>query len=75
MFFFVLRLDGSEFTEENASTTEADDNKVSEEIEDMEEEENTDGVSGTSGAGESGTEAIEVNNAHFFLDLSISIEC
>lgn len=57
MHFF---LDGSEFTEENASTTEADDNKVSEEIEDMEEEENTDGVSGTSGAGESGAEAIEV---------------
>lgn len=51
--------DGSEFTEENASTTETEDTKASEDIEDMEEE----GLDGVSSEGEKtsgGTETVEV---------------
>lgn len=52
--------DGSEFTEDNASTTEAQDAKMSEDIEDMEEE----GLDGVSSEGEKtsgGTENVEVS--------------
>lgn len=51
--------DGSEFTEDNASTTETEDTKASEDIEDMEEE----GLDGVSSEGEKtsgGTETVEV---------------
>lgn len=43
--------DGSEFTEDNASTTETEDAKMSEDIEDMEEE----GLDGVSSEGEKTT--------------------
>lgn len=43
--------DGSEFTEDNASTTETEDTKMSEDIEDMEEE----GLDGVSSEGEKTT--------------------
>lgn len=51
--------DVSEFTEENASTTENEDNKMSEEIEDMDEE----GLDGVSSEGEKtsgGLDTVEV---------------
>lgn len=51
--------DVSEFAEDNASTTETEDSKITEDIEDMEEE----GLDGVSSEGEKttgGTETVEV---------------
>lgn len=56
----IIQLEVSEFVDDNASTTETDENKVSEEIEDIEDEEVTDGVS-SEGEKTTGTnETIEV---------------
>lgn len=57
-----LILEVSEFTDDNASTTEADENKVSEEIEEIEDEEGIDGVSSEGEKTSGGTETAEVNN-------------
>lgn len=57
MWFVV---DVSEFADDNASTTETDENKVSEEIEDIEDEEGIDGVSSEGEKTSGGTETVEV---------------
>lgn len=51
----------SDFADDNASTTETDENKVSEEIEDIEDEEGTDGVSSEGEKTSGGTETVEVS--------------
>lgn len=51
----------SEFTDDNASTTETDENKASEDIEELDEEEGTDGVSSEGEKTSGGTETVEVN--------------
>lgn len=50
----------SEFADDNASTTETDENKVSEEIEDIEDEEGIDGVSSEGEKTSGGNETVEV---------------
>lgn len=62
---FILCLEVSEFVDDNASTTETDENKASEEIEDIEDEEVTDGVSSESEKTTNTTETIEVNCVFF----------
>lgn len=62
---FILYLEVSEFVDDNASTTETDENKASEEIEDIEDEEVTDGVSSESEKTTNTTETIEVNSFFF----------
>lgn len=52
----------SEFADDNASTTETDENKVSEEIEDIEDEEGIDGVSSEGEKTSGGNETVEVNS-------------
>lgn len=58
--FFFLIPEVSEFADDNASTTETDENKVLEEIEDMEDEEGIDGVSSEGEKTSGGTETVEV---------------
>lgn len=59
-FFISGALEVSEFADDNASTTETDENKVSEEIEDIEDEEGIDGVSSEGEKTSGGTETVEV---------------
>lgn len=55
-------LEVSEFADDNASTTETDENKVSEEIEDIEDEEGIDGVSSEGEKTSGGNETVEVGS-------------
>lgn len=57
----VFYIKVSDFADDNASTTETDENKVSEEIEDIEDEEGTDGVSSEGEKTSGGTETVEVS--------------
>lgn len=50
----------SEFADDNASTTEIDENKANEEIEEIEDEEGIDGVSSEGEKTSGGTETAEV---------------
>lgn len=50
----------SEFADDNASTTETDENKISEEIEEIEDEEGIDGVSSEGEKTSGGNETVEV---------------
>lgn len=59
--YFLFFKESSEFADDNASTTETDENKISEEIEDIEEEEGIDGVSSEGEKTSGGTETVEVN--------------
>lgn len=54
----------SELVEDNASTTETDENKVSEEVEDIEDEEGIDGVSSEGEKTSGGTETVEVGSSN-----------
>lgn len=62
----------SEFVDDNASTTETDDNKASEEIEEIEDDEGMDGVSSEGEKTSGGTETIEVNNVILWKQLLFS---
>lgn len=59
MFYFIF-VEVSEFADDNASTTETDDNKISEEIEETEDEEGIDGVSSEGEKTLGGNETVEV---------------
>lgn len=60
--FLLCSVEVSEFADDNASTTETDENKVSEEIEDIENEEGIDGVSSEGEKTSGGTETVTVNS-------------